>query len=161
MRRLIAITLLTFLFFLAEFIIFNLIGSWARPQLLILLIIFFNLYFGIRYGLYAAILAGAITDSFSTGVFGLNIVAFIICAYMTTLLRKYIYYRGSQMSRLILVFSICLIDFIVRVVLNAMGGAVDVFGAIFVVLLPALVTTLLCTSTVFQQLRLCASRLFV
>jgi len=161
MRRLLAITVLTFLFFCAEFIIFNLIGAWARPQLLVLLVIFFNLYLGIRYGLYAAILAGVITDSFSTGIFGLNIVAFIICAYMTTLLRKYIYFRGSRMSRLILVFCICLIDFIVRVVLNAMSGQIDVFGALTVVLLPTLVMTLLCTSPIFQQLRLCASKLFV
>lgn len=161
MRRLIVITVLTFLFFLIEFILFNLIGNWARPQLLILLVIFFNLYLGIRYGLYAAILAGLITDSFSTSVFGLNIVAFIICAYMTTLLRKYVYYRGSRMSRLILVFCICLIDFFVRVVLNAMLGQVDVYGAITVVLPPALIMTLLCTSYTFQQLRLCVSKLFV
>jgi rod shape-determining protein MreD len=161
MRRVLIISFLTFFFFLLEFIIFHLIGGWAKPQLLILLVIFFNLYLGIRYGLYAAVLAGVITDSFTTNVFGLNVVAFIICAYMTTLLRKYIYYRGSRMSRLILVFFICLVDFTVRLILHAMLGVIDVAGAIVVILLPALAMTLLCTSTVFHQLRLCVSRLFV
>src|SRR5262245_23603085 len=86
MRRIIFITVLVFLFFMLQFLLFNLVGWWLRPQLLILLIIFFDLYLGVRYGLYTAVLAGLIMDSFAASVFGLNLVSFILDAYMTSLL---------------------------------------------------------------------------
>ncbi|HLF17442.1 MAG TPA: rod shape-determining protein MreD [Candidatus Omnitrophota bacterium] len=161
MKRLIVITLLVFVFFLLEFFIFNLIGGWLTPSLLILLIIFFNLYLGIRYGLYTAILAGVLKDSFSSTFFGLNIVTFIVCAYLTTVLRKYIYYRGSRLSRLLLVFLICLVDFICRLVLHAILGSLDAAGAFKFVLFSGVVTTLLATTYTFQQLKRCVSKLFV
>jgi len=161
MRRIIVITALTLLFFCIEFVIFNVFTSAFKPNLLILLIVFFDLYLGIRYGLYTAILAGILTDSFSTNVFGLNIVVFILCAYMTSILRKYIYFRGSRMSRLLLVFLIILIDFTARLILHAIAGHYDIASAFTYALLPALFVTLLITTYTFQQLRLCASKLFV
>ena len=161
MRRLIVITLLVFAFFLLEFLVFNLAGGWLKPHFLILLIIFFNLYLGVRHGLYTAVLAGALKDSFSSTFFGLNIVTFIVCAYLTTFLRKYVYYRGSRLSRLLLVFFICLADFVCRLVLHAILGSLDVGGAFKFVLLPGLVTTQLITTTTFQQLKRCVSKLFV
>jgi rod shape-determining protein MreD len=159
MRRIIAITFLIVIFFLLEYLSFNLIGWWFNPQLLILLIIFFSLYLGIRHGLYAAILAGVISDSFASSVFGLNIVSFIVDAYMATFLRKYIYYRGSHLSRLILVFSICLIDFLCRFILHAMLGTFDVVGAFKFTFLPSVLVTLLLTTYVFRKLHQCVSRL--
>jgi len=161
LRRILVITVLTVLFFILEFLTFNIIGSWCRPNFLILLIIFFNLYLGIRFGLYTAILAGVLADSYGTHVFGLNVVVFILCAYGTTFLRKYIYYRGSRMSRLILVFFICLIDFTARFILHAILGYVDWIGALQFALLPTLTLTLLITTVTFQQLRQCVSKLFV
>jgi rod shape-determining protein MreD len=155
------ITVLAVVFFCIEFIIFNVFTSVYKPHLMILLIIFFDLYLGIRYGLYAAVLAGLLADSYSTGIFGLNIVVYILCAYMTSILRKYIYYRGSRLSRLLLVLLISLIEFAARVVLHAIAGQLDFLGAVTTAYLPALCVTLLITTSVFQQLRLCASRSFV
>jgi len=161
MRRLLFITISVLVCFILEFSVFNLAGWWLRPQLLILLIIFFNLYLGVRYGLYTAVLAGLIMDSFAASVFGLNLVSFILVAYMTTFLRKYIYYRGSRLSRLILVFILLLIDFSCRLILHAMLGYFDPVGAIKFALLPGLTVTLLLTTYTFQQLRQCASKLLV
>ena len=161
MRRIVIITCFVLLFFIIEFFLFNLAGWWLKPHLLILLIIFFNLYLGVRYGLYTAVLSGLIIDSFSSSIFGLNLVSFIIDAYMTTFLRKYIYYRGSRLSRLILVFIILIIDFCCRLILHAMLGNFDPSGAFKFAFLPGLIVTLLLTTTIFQQLRQCASKLFV
>lgn len=161
MRRIIAITVLAVIFFVIEFFLFNILGDFLQPHLLLLLVIFFNLFLGIRFGLYTAVISGILYDSFATTVFGLNIVSFIICAYMTTLLRRRIYYRGSQLSRLIMVFCIYLIDFFTRVILYSMLGSFDPLGAFKFALLPALVTTLFVTTTTFQYLRQCVSRLFV
>ena len=161
MRRIVYITALVFIFFLLEFFLYNLVGWWFQPQLLTLLIVFFNLYLGVRYGLYTAVLAGLIVDSFSTSVFGLNLVSFIVVGYMTTFLRKYVYYRGSRLSRLILVFIILIIDFGCRLILHAMLGNFDPVGAFNYAFVPGLVATLLITTTTFQQLRQCASKLLV
>ena len=161
MRRIIVITVLVFTFFIIEFLFFNIVGWWFNPQMLLLLIMFFNLYLGVRYGLYSAILAGILKDSFSASVFGFNIVTFIIDAYMTTFLRKYIYYRGSRLSRLILVFSVCCVDFCSRLVLNAILGSFDWWEAVRFAFVPTLITTLLLTTTSFRELRQCVSRLFV
>jgi rod shape-determining protein MreD len=82
MRKIGLVTLFVFLFFLAEFFLFNMAGRWFLPNMLLLSIIYFNLAFGIRYSILAAVLAGTLKDSFGAGIFGLNIFVFVVCAYM-------------------------------------------------------------------------------
>ena len=76
MRRIIFVPVCVFLFFLIEFILFNMFGSWFMPNLLLLLVIYFNFSSGIRYSIFAAVLAGILKDCFSVDVFGLNIFYF-------------------------------------------------------------------------------------
>ena len=63
MFPLLLIILFTFILFGIEFLLFHVIGPWAMPNLLLLLVIFFTLYSGIRYGLVTAFVAGFVRDS--------------------------------------------------------------------------------------------------
>ncbi len=161
MRKILFITIFAFLFFIIEFIVFNMIGRWAMPNLLILIVIFVNLSFGIRYGLFTAVLAGVIKDSFSTSFFGINVFSFVVCAYMTTILKRYFYDKHSRSSRLLLVFSICLINVLVHFVLYTMFGVVDIIQTFQYILIPEIFTTLIVTAYTFRQLKKCVLRLFV
>ena len=161
MRKLLFITIFVFVFFIIEFIIFNMIGRWAMPNLLILIVIFINLSFGIRYGLFTAVLAGAIKDSFSTSFFGINVFSFVVCAYMTIILKRYFYDKHSRSSRLLLVFSICLINVLMHFFLHSMFGVIDIVQAFQYILIPEIFTTLIVTAYTFRQLKKCVLRLFV
>ena len=147
--------------FVLEFFLFNMLGRWLTPNLELLLIIFFNLYFGIRYGLVTAVLAGVLKDSFSPAAFGIYTSSFMVCAYMTTLLKQYIYHMGSRLSRSILILSIVIINVIVHSILySARVGAIDGGEVVRYVFLPQAVVTLLAAPFLFTQLKRCASRLF-
>jgi rod shape-determining protein MreD len=159
MRKIGLITVCVVLFFLIEFILFNLGGRWFMPNLLLLLIIYFNLAFGIRYSIFTAVLSGLLKDSFSTDIFGLNIFSYVVCAYMTTFLKRYLHYVASRRSRLLLVLCVTVIDVIAHFCLQMMFGnvhGIQVFQYIFV---PEVITTLMVTSFTFNQLRKCVLKL--
>jgi rod shape-determining protein MreD len=161
MRKILLIPVCVFIFFLIEFFLFNLVGRWFMPNLLLLVVIYFNLVFGIRFSIFAAILAGILKDSFSADAFGLNIFAFVLCAYMTTFLKRYLHYVASRRSRLLLVFFIMVVNIATLSGLHVMLENVDP-GEIFkFVFIPETIVTLMATSFVFLQLRKCVSRLFV
>ena len=161
MGKVAVITFCVVVAFIIEFLLFHLMGRWATPDLELLLVIFFNMYFGIRYGLLTAVLAGILQDSFSTGVLDINVCSFIVAAYMTTILKQYIYHMGSRLSRYILIFIIIAITTIVhyylyRILVGELNPS-QVFQHIF---FPSAVVTLLVAPLVFEQLKKCVSRLF-
>lgn len=161
MKKAFIIIALTSIFFLLEFFIFNIVGRWFLPSLLLLLVIFFNLYLGIRYSIFTAVCAGIMKDSFCASAFGINLVSFVVCAYMVTFLKRYIYHSGSKGSRLLLVFCIVLINFVVNYVLLIKFGTVDLFESVKYVLFPEITTTLIVATTVFHYLKKCVLRLSV
>lgn len=161
MRKIILMPVCVLIFFLAEFFFFNLAGRWFMPNLLLLVVIYFNLAFGIRYSILAAVLAGALKDSFSAGIFGSNMFSFVLCAYMTTVLKRYLHYVASRRSRLLLVFFITVIDISVHFFLWTMVGMADAAQVIKFVFVPEVLTTLIVTSFVFNVLKKCVSKLFV
>ncbi|HBG61065.1 MAG: rod shape-determining protein MreD [Omnitrophica WOR_2 bacterium GWF2_38_59] len=161
MKKTFIIIVLVLLCFLLEFLIFNIGGRWFMPNLLLLLVIFFNLYLGIRYSIFTAVCAGFMKDSFCASVFGINLVSFVICAYMVTILKRYIYHAGSKASRMLLVFCIVLINLIVNYVLLIKFSKVNFFEAVKYLLLPELTTTLIVSTAVFHNLKKCVSRLSV
>jgi len=160
MRKMILITVFVFMFFLIEFFIFNMVGRLFMPNLLLLVIIYFNLAFGIRYSIFAAVIAGVLKDSFSIGIFGLNIFAFVVCAYMTTILKRYLHYVASRQTRLLLVFFITTIHVMIQFCLQLMFGQVNVVQSFKFVFVPEIITTLIVTSFIFAQLRKCVLKLF-
>jgi rod shape-determining protein MreD len=154
------IFLFVFVSFVIECVLANVVGPHAIPNLLIVLIVFFNLYRGTRYALLAAIFAGVFKDSYSAGPFGLYILAFIVAAFLTTLLKVYVYQPGSMVSRVLLVFVVLLGYMATLCVFQLMFTAVEFPLVLSHVLLPELGLTVLITPYVFNKLRQCALRFF-
>lgn len=131
------------------------------PNFLLLLIVFFTLSWGIRYGILAAVLGGLLKDGFSVGTFGLYTIIFVIVAYLTTVLSKYIYRKGSEPLRLLLVSVILLINIILHCILRVISGGVEIMPMIQYVFFPELLMTLLTATWTFQYLRICVLKLSV
>ena len=106
MRQISFIVVFVFLAFFVEYFVFLNIAPWLRPNLILLVTMFFTLSLGIRYGLLTAVLGGLLRDSFGLGFLGVNIFTLMFCAYATTLLRKHIYIISVQWFRVILVMSV-------------------------------------------------------
>lgn len=159
MRKVILIALVVFSFFLIEFFLFNMGGRWFMPNLLLLVIIYFNLAFGVRYSIFAAVLAGVLKDSFAIGAFGIHIAAFVLCAYMTTILKRYLHYVASRRSRLLLVLCVTIIHVITHLGFQLFFGKVNMVQVLPFVFMPEVLTTLLVTSFIFTQLRKCVLKL--
>ena len=153
MRRIIVITFLAFIFYFIEFVLFNLLGRWFTPNLLITLIIFFNLYLGIRYSLLTAVMAGIVKDSFGIDFFGSNIFSFVICAYLTTLIKRYLYQIGSISSRVLLIFLITILNALIHAMLNSIFNLVDFREMIVNVLFPEVLATTLMANYVCARLK--------
>ncbi len=158
-RKIFLIALAVFVFFLIEFFLFNLGGRWFMPNLLLLVIIYFNLAFGIRYSIFAAVLAGIFKDSFGVGIFGVHIFSFVLCAYMTTTLKRYLHYVASRRSRLLLVLCVTITHIVGYFCLQLFVGNVNLVSVLTFVAIPEILTTLLVTSFVFAQLRKCVLKL--
>ncbi len=156
MQRILLVIVAVFAAFVFEGVLAQLFGPWGQPSLLILLIVFFNLFRGIRYSLFAAILGGLLRDSYSVRIFGLNTFAFVACAYMTTLLKWYFYRAGSPSFRVVIVFLISLVNVLIHYALQTIYYSVN-FGAVFTqILLPEVILTTALTNYVFDRLKQCA-----
>ncbi len=161
MRKVLLIIFLVFIFYLIEILLFNLFGRWFRPNLLLLLIIFFDFYLGIRFGLLTAFAAGILRDSFSTHILGVNLLSLVASAFLTTVFRKQFYFKGSRTSFFLVISLVCLANFLIQFVLYIFCSTVNFSSALTAVFFPQIISTLLVSLFVFKQLRKCVSRLFV
>lgn len=153
MRRISILIVLTFVFLAAEFILFDFFGQWFNPNLLILFIIFVNLRLGIRYGLGVAFLAGLLKDSFGTGIFGVNLLSFIFCAYATIFVQKYFYEVEANFLRILLALTMSLLGVLVNYLASAVFNVIDFREAVIFVMVPEVVATTLVVTFVFSHLR--------
>lgn len=154
MRQILFIPLICYLAFLAEFACFNLFGRWGDPQWLLLVLIFFNLYSGIRFSLWAALCAGVLMDCFSTMPFGTHIFAYVVCACVSLGVRKYCYERGSDISRVWMVCCVVSAHTLVMGLTQKMVYEevqwIDVLRAIW---LPEIIVTAAVSILFFNRLR--------
>ena len=160
MRNIFLISLGVWICFVVQYFLSEWFSPWFRPNLLLLMVIFLNLYRGIRHSFLVAFIAGLVADSFAPGLFGINIFAFMLSAYLTTLLKMYIYDSGSPTSRFLLVFlvSLCfgLIDFMGRTLFIS----VNFWKAFRYLMLPQTVATAAVSLYVLKIFKRCALKLF-
>jgi rod shape-determining protein MreD len=152
-KRLGVIFILTYFFFILEMVLNNTFGVWAKPELLLLLVIFWGLYSSIRDSIVAAFFSGLLKDTFSILPFGTYLLAFVAAAYLTTIVRRNLYQPGSRFSRAVVTFFVLLGVFVIEMALYLMNQNVhwkDLFLNIF---LPQLVTTMVAVTYVFHRLR--------
>lgn len=153
MKRVAVIALVSYLAFALEFLLYNFWGQWGKPELLILVVIFFNLYLGIRFSIIAAVFCGIFKDASGVAPFGTYILMYIAGAFMTTLVRRYLYEPGSRFSRAVVTFFVVVGCFIVQAVLSNMDHEVHLGELLFYLLVPQLLTTMVAATYVYGQLR--------
>ena len=153
MKRILIIGLLCYILFAIEFILYHAFGAWAKPELMILAVVFFNLYLGIRFSIIAAVVCGLLKDSISIEPFGTYMFVYMAGAYATTLVRKFLYQPGSRFSRVMVAFFVVAVCFITQSSVAIMSHDIR-FNEVFVyILIPQLVTTLIAATFVFHRLR--------
>jgi len=157
MKRFFLILFLSIIFFLVEFLLFNFVSPWIVPNLLLLMIIYINLSFGMKEGLLAAVIAGMLKDSFGIQIFGVNISSFVICVFLVDFLKKYLFHGNSFLARILLVFMVCTSHFFILVFFNALFSKGNDWQSILTVLLPEVLATLLLTPYIFKLLKKCVS----
>ncbi len=153
MKRVAVIALVCYLAFALEFLLYNFWGQWGKPELLILVVIFFNLYLGIRFSIIAALFAGIFKDASGAAPFGTYILVYITGAYLTTFVRRYLYQPGSRFSRVVVTFFVVIGCFIIQAIVSNMDHEVRLGGLLFYILVPQLLTTMIAATYVFAQLK--------
>ncbi len=153
MKRVAVIALVSYLAFALEFLLYNFWGQWGKPELLILVVIFFNLYLGIRFSIIAAVICGILKDASGVAPFGTYVLVYIAGSYMTTLVRRYLYQPGSRFSRAVVTFFVVLGCFIVQAILTNMNHEVRLGELLLYLLVPQLLTTMIAATYVFAQLK--------
>lgn len=152
-KRLLLITALVYVLFLLEILLHDILGLWAKPQLLVLLVVFWGLYSGIRYSIFAALLCGLIKDSVSISTFGTYLFLYISAAYLTTFVRRNLYQPGSRFSRAVVAFFVLLGVFVLQAMIYLMNHDIawqDLFMNIFI---PELVSSMIVVTFLFHRLR--------
>ena len=160
-RKIIIIGAICSLCFIIEALLGNLLGRWFKPNLILIVLVFFNLFWGTRYGLAAAIIGGLLKDSFGANFFGLNIFSFISCAYLTTLIKLYVYHVGSKAGRVMMVFIIVILNVVIQCIMKIILSYINagqVFGYIF---LPEVFTTTVVAGYSLDKLKRCVLNLSV
>lgn len=135
-------------------------GHWFAPNLLIIVVVFFNLYRGIRYGFLAAIMGGLLWDSFSAQHFGWHTFSLILCAHIASFSKMYLYHSGSLSSRVLMVFLISLIYSFIQYLLNVMVVSVSFEEAFTHVMVPEILATTVAAAYFLEKFKQCALRLF-
>ena len=153
MKRVAVIALLSYLAYALEFLLYNFWGPWGKPELLILVVIFFNLYLGIRFSIIAAVFCGIFKDASGVAPFGTYVLVYVAGAYVTTFVRRYWYQPGSRFSRGVVAFFVVLGCFIVQAILTSMNHEARVGIQWLYLLFPQVLTTMLAATYVFEQLR--------
>jgi rod shape-determining protein MreD len=153
MKRIVVIGLVSYLGFALEFLLYNFWGGWGKPELLILVVIFFNLYLGIRFSIIAAVFCGIFKDASGIAPFGTYVLVYIAGAYLTTFVRRYLYQPGSRVSRAMVTFFVVIGCFTVQAVLSNMDHEVHLTEQLLYLLIPQLLTTMVAATYVFERLK--------
>ena len=153
MKRITVIALVCYLAYALEFLLYNFWGQWGKPELLILVVIFFNLYLGIRFSIIAAIFGGILKDCSGVASFGTYVLVYLAGSYVTTFVRRYLYEPGSRFSRVVVTFFVVIGCFIVQAILTNMNHEIRLNELLLYLLLPQLLTTMIAATYVFGQLK--------
>jgi len=141
MTKIIWIFLGCILLFLFETIICNVFGPWLKPNLLILFIVFVNLYFGVRQGIFASVVAGLLKDSFAVGIFGAHIFAFILSSYLVILIKRYFLHIEALALKFALAFILSLLNVFILYFIQALFTEVNFRDVLWMIAIPEVVTT--------------------
>lgn len=161
MKKMIFIFLSIIVFFMCEFFLYNLVGLWFVPNLLLLLVVFLAIYDDLRISIIAAVCGGLLIDSFGFGPISLNAVSFVACAFLTSALMKYIHHSGSRRSTLLIVLIVVIVNFLIHYAGMLTFSRIRLSEALRYVLLPEGLATMMVSLSIFKELKKCALKLSV
>ncbi len=144
-----------FLFFI-ETVIYNVLGHWLTPNLLILFIVFVNLYFGVRQGLFASVVAGILEDSFAVGLFGAHIFAFILSSYLVILIKRYFLHIEALPLKITLSFTLSLLNVLILYFVQVLFSEVNFHDALWTIVIPEVVITTVAGPYCLASFKKCA-----
>ncbi len=153
MKRILVIVAIVFLAFVLEFFSYNCLGRWFKPELMLLVVVFFNLFLGIRYSLIAAVVAGLLKDSSAIVPPGMSVFVYVSAAYVTTYVRHLIYQPGSRFARATIAFLAVTSMFCVDFLMRTMWHDIHFTEALSFVFMPQALTTMIAATFVFELLR--------
>ncbi|MDP8265466.1 MAG: rod shape-determining protein MreD [Candidatus Aceula meridiana] len=160
LKKFFGIVVFIFFLFAIENILFYFFGFWFKPNLILLWIIFLNLFLGIRYGLVASFCAGLLQDSFSTGAFGAHILSFIVCSYLIVVIRKYFLQLETASFRLAISGVVAILNVLVLYVINSFFMKISFSETVVFILFPEVLSTVLMAWLLFDYYKKCALKLF-
>ena len=160
-RKILIIAVICGVLFILEALLGSLLGRWFKPNLILIVVVFFNLFWGTRYGLTAAIVGGLIKDSFSANFFALNIFSLLSCAYLTTLIKLYVYHVGSKAGRILMVFIIVIMNVAIQCIMKVILSYVNPLQVISYIFLPEIFTTTIVAGYTIDKLKRCVLDLLV
>lgn len=85
----------------------------ARPDILLLFVIFFGLFLGPARGLESGLVAGFLEDIFTVDIFWVNTLIFGTVGFLAGVL-KMKFYKESKMTQLLLVFAVTIVAMSLR-----------------------------------------------
>jgi len=160
MRSALYIIFFVYVTFILESVLSQLVPRWLQPDLLLMLIVFFNLFRGIRYSLFAAFCAGLLRDSFSAQAFGLNTFSLTACAFLTTYIKLYVYHVGSVPTRVFLVVVMTVVHVLMRFIVNMVFVPLNFAEVFRHVLVPQVVLASFTANYFFARFKKCALKFF-
>ena len=160
-RKIAVIVFICAVCFTIEALSADLLGRWFKPNLILIAVVFFNLFWGTRYSLACAIFGGLLKDGFSANFFGLNIFSLIACAYLTTFIKMYAYHVSSKAGRVMMVFFMIIANGIIQCLVKVILSHGNLPWAFSQVLLPEVLATTIVAGYTFDKLKQCALNLLV
>lgn len=130
-----------------------------KPDLLLILMIFFNLHFSFKKGLVFGGICGLLKDVLSVGALGVNLFSFIICAFVIRGIKQN-FYEDSFPMRAFVVFLVSLLNSTINCILLNVVSEVNFSILVFVVIILGSFYTTLFSLLVFIPFRRCVLKLF-
>lgn len=126
-----------------------------KPDFLLIAVIFLSFYADFKAAASIGFLAGFLKDSFSAGIFGANIFAYLWCVVILAQYQRYIY-REDLYLKVILVFLIGLSSGFLNYFIVLSRIAAPFYTSFFRIILPESIYTTLVSPLVFWLMRRCA-----
>jgi rod shape-determining protein MreD len=128
--------------------------SGAKPDLMLILVIFFGLFFGVSAGLESGFAAGLSKDIFSTDIFGINTLTLVVTGLMVGLLSPK-FFKESRITQAAIVFALALLSMLVHYITGSIISNVTYMNLpeyIFGLMIPASLYTCAVSAIIFPIL---------
>ena len=128
-----------------------------KPDILLILVIFFNIYRSRRQGAGIALGAGFLKDVLSFAQFGTFLISFTVSAYVTRRLKKFLY-REEFLQQAFFVFVVTILNVLTICLLNVFSAKPHVMLLIVLRGLPESIFTALLSPVVFLVVKRCVPK---